>query len=73
MEPFSLAMTCAAVLNPKVLSGEFSLCEIFLENVLTFRRSVGGQLGRFAAEQAKEEAQKTTEGIDAEEGRIKGL
>jgi len=73
VEPFSLAMTCAAVLNKDVLSGEKSLCEIFLENVLTFRRSVGGQLGRFAAEQAKQEAQKATEDIDAEEGRIKGL
>lgn len=63
VEPFSLAMTCAAVLNEKVLSGELSLCEIYLENVLTFRRGVGGQLARFAAEQAKEEAQKARESL----------
>lgn len=66
VEPFSLAMTCAAVLDPDVLSGKKSLCEIFLENILTFRRAVGGQLARFAAEQAKEEAQKTNESLGEE-------
>jgi len=73
VDPFSLAGTCGAVLDPKVLSGELSLCQIYLANILTYRRAVGGQLARFAAEQAKEEAQKATDGIDAEEGRIKGL
>lgn len=66
VEPFSLAMTCAAVLDEDVLSGKLSLCQIFLENVLTFDRAVGGQLSKYAAEQAKEEAQKARESLGEE-------
>lgn len=73
VEPFSLAGTCAAVLDDDVLSGAKSLCQIFLENVLSFRRAVGGQLARFASEQAKEEAQKSAENIDAEDARVHGI
>ena len=73
VEPFSLAGTCGAVLDEDVLSGEISLCEIFLENVLSYRRAVGGQLARFASEQAKEEAQKSAENIDAEDARVHGI
>jgi hypothetical protein len=66
VEPFSLAGTCGSVFDADVLSGKKSLCQVYLENVLTYRRAVGGQLGKFAAEQAKEEAQQTRESLGEE-------
>lgn len=61
VEPFALAFTCAAILDPKVLSGEVSLCSVFLDKTLRLLRGKGGKLLGYAAEQAKEEARKESE------------
>jgi hypothetical protein len=66
IEPFALAKTCGSVLDRDVLDGEVSLCTILTDEMKRLLRGKGGKLLGYAAEQAKEEAQKTKESLGDE-------
>jgi len=73
IKPFALATVCGSCLDPAVLRGELSLCDVFMDETKRLLRGKGGKLLGYAAEQAKEEAQKSAENIDAEDARVHGI
>lgn len=74
VDPFSIAMVCAAVLSDDVRTNKTSLGEVYMESVERLLRSVKGKTLELAAQHAREQEVAKPEAADYDQADLgKGL